>query len=82
VVLVRKATDEIRISFFIIIGAQKINELAVTSNNLTNNFVGLVASAFEPDVACGPPFLPLCLTLYQPPAVSGLHLHAITQTAC
>jgi hypothetical protein len=35
-----------------------MNELVVTSNKLTNNFAGLVASGLGPDVASGPPVLP------------------------
>jgi hypothetical protein len=40
-------------------GVKTINELVVTSNKLTNNFVGLVTSGIEPDLARGPPVAPL-----------------------
>jgi hypothetical protein len=53
VALVHKATDKICIIiFFKPFGAKKINELAVTSNKLTNNFPALITSGLEPDVAC------------------------------
>jgi hypothetical protein len=49
--LVRKATEEVKITIFLkSFGVKKINELVVTSNKLTNNFVGLVASGLGPDV--------------------------------
>jgi hypothetical protein len=38
--------------------AKKINELAVTSNNLRNNFTGLVTSGLGPDISRGPPVGP------------------------
>jgi hypothetical protein len=59
VALVRKAADEIRITiFFKSFAVRKINELAVTSNKLTNNFAGLITSGLGPDVARGPPVGP------------------------
>jgi hypothetical protein len=36
-------------------GISTINELVLPSNKLTNNFVGLVTSGLEPDMALGPP---------------------------
>jgi hypothetical protein len=55
VALVRKAADEIRIIiFFKFFGENKINELVVTSNKLTNKFAGLVTNGLGPDVARGP----------------------------
>jgi hypothetical protein len=59
--LVRKAADEIRITvFFKSFGVKKINELVVTSNQLTNNFADLVTSCLGQDVACGPPVVLRC----------------------
>jgi hypothetical protein len=55
VALVRKAADEIGITIFLVLGENKINELAITSNKITNNFTGLVTSGLGPDVARGPP---------------------------
>jgi hypothetical protein len=57
VALARKSADEIRITmfFFTSFGIKKINEPAVTSNKLTNNFAGLVASGLGTDVARGQP---------------------------
>jgi hypothetical protein len=57
VALTRTAAEEIRITifFFRSFGVKKINELAVTSNKLTNNFAGLVRSGLGPDLARGPP---------------------------
>jgi hypothetical protein len=37
---------------------EKINELVVTSNKLTDNFAGLITSGLGPDVARGPPVVP------------------------
>jgi hypothetical protein len=54
-VLVRKAADEIRITIFNSFGVNKINELVVTGNRLTNNFAGLITSGLGLDVARGPP---------------------------
>jgi hypothetical protein len=60
VVIVCKAVDEMRVTiFFISLGENKINELVVTSNKLTNNFAGLVTSVLGPDMARGPPVGPL-----------------------
>jgi hypothetical protein len=57
--LVRKAADEIKITFFFrSFEENKINELVVTSNKLTNDFVGLVTSGLGPDVARGWPVGP------------------------
>jgi hypothetical protein len=56
VTLVRKAADETRITFFTSLEVNKVNELIVTSNELTN-FTGLVASGLGPDVSRGPPVL-------------------------
>jgi hypothetical protein len=54
--LVRKTTDEVRITnFFKSFGVEKINELVVTSYKLTNNFAGLITNGLGPDVARGPP---------------------------
>jgi hypothetical protein len=53
VALVRIAADEIRLNIFTSFGVKKINKLVVTRNKLTNNFVGLVTSGLEPNVACG-----------------------------
>jgi hypothetical protein len=59
VALVRKAADKIIIAiFFKSFGIKKINELVVTCNKLTNNFVGLFASGLRPDVARGGPVGP------------------------
>jgi hypothetical protein len=55
VALVFKAADEIRITIFSNPSEKKINELAVTSNKLTENFAGLVTSGTEPGVARKPP---------------------------
>jgi hypothetical protein len=41
--------------FVISLGSNKINELIVSSNKLTNNLAGLVTSFLESGVACGPP---------------------------
>jgi hypothetical protein len=53
VALVRKASDEIRITifFFKSCGVKKINELVVITNKLTNNFAGQVTSGLGSDVA-------------------------------
>jgi hypothetical protein len=48
-------SDTIFAIFFTFFGVNKTNELAVTSNKLTNNFEGLVTSGLWPDVACGQP---------------------------
>jgi hypothetical protein len=59
VAFVRKAADEISIKIFLkSFGVQKINELVVTVNKLTNHFAGLVISGLGPDVARGPPVGP------------------------
>jgi hypothetical protein len=44
-------------------GVNKINETAVTTKKLTNNFAGLVSSGLRPDVASRPPAA--CTTLAQ-----------------
>jgi hypothetical protein len=55
VALVRKTADEIRITVsFKSFRVKKMNELIVTSNKLTNNFVGLLTSSLRPDVVRGP----------------------------
>jgi hypothetical protein len=36
-------------------GAKKMDELAATNKELTNNFEGLVTSGLGPHIACGPP---------------------------
>jgi hypothetical protein len=41
----------------------KINETAVTTKKLTNNFAGLVSSGLRPDVASRPPAAPRWLRL-------------------
>jgi hypothetical protein len=56
VILVRKAAEETRITiFFKSFRGKNINEDVGTSNQLTNNFAGLVTSGLGPDVAFGPP---------------------------
>jgi hypothetical protein len=57
VALVRTGAQDIRITilFLKFCDVKKINGLAVSSNTLTNNFAGLVASGLGPDVASGPP---------------------------
>jgi hypothetical protein len=47
--------DKNHLFFFKSFGVKKIYELVVPSNKLTDNFVGLVTSGLEPDVACRPP---------------------------
>jgi hypothetical protein len=55
VALVREAADEIGVTIILkSVGVKKLNELAVTSNNLTNNFSGLIASCTGPDMARRP----------------------------
>jgi hypothetical protein len=59
VVPVREEADEIRsLIFYKSFGINKVNELVVTSNKLTNNFAGLVTSGLGPNVASGSPVLP------------------------
>jgi hypothetical protein len=55
--VLRKAADEIRIVIFFYksFRVNKLNELVVTSNKLTNNFAGLVTSYLGSDMARGPP---------------------------
>jgi hypothetical protein len=49
-----KTTDELRITItFKSFRVTKINELVVTSNKLTNSFVGLLTSGLGPDVVVG-----------------------------
>jgi hypothetical protein len=40
-------------TFLRILRGNKINELVVSSNNLTNNFLGLLTSGLGLEVACG-----------------------------
>jgi hypothetical protein len=50
--LIRKAADEIRIAiFFKFFGVKKMNEVIVSSNELTNSFAVLVTGGLGPDVA-------------------------------
>jgi hypothetical protein len=53
--LVLKAAAKIRVTIFSNPSGQKINELVITSNKLTNNYADLIMSGFEPDVARLPP---------------------------
>jgi hypothetical protein len=57
VTLVRKEGGE-KITFFKSFVVNKVNELVLNTNKLTNNFAGLVTIGFGPDVACGPPLRP------------------------
>jgi hypothetical protein len=49
--------------FFKSFAVKKINELAATSNKLTNNFAGLVTNGLGPDVARELPVLSRCFKL-------------------
>jgi hypothetical protein len=55
VALIRKAADGTGVMIFKSFGMKETNDLVVTSNKLTNNFVSLVTSCLSPDVARGPP---------------------------
>jgi hypothetical protein len=67
VALDRKAASEIRITiFFKSFGVKKINKLVVTSNKLTDNFAGLVASDLGPDVAREPTVGQRCYKKFHP----------------
>jgi hypothetical protein len=49
VALVRKAADDTRVTIFLqSFEENKINELVVTSNKLTNNFAGLITIGLGP----------------------------------
>jgi hypothetical protein len=51
-----EAADEIRMNmFFQTVRSTEPCQVAVTSNILTDNFVGLVTSGQGPDMASGPP---------------------------
>jgi hypothetical protein len=87
VALVRKAAYEIRITFSRFFGENKINELVVTSNKLTNNFTSLVTSSLGLDVALGPPVGPLCLKLSHQPfffhiLYNSLFIYLLTIQRC
>jgi hypothetical protein len=60
VALVGAAADEIRITncFFRSFRVKKVNELVVSNNKLTNNFMVLVTTGLGLDVACRPPVGP------------------------
>jgi hypothetical protein len=53
--LVNKAAEEIRIAIFKSFVIKKINDLVTTSNKLTDNLQGGLASDLESDVAHGSP---------------------------
>jgi hypothetical protein len=66
VALIGNAKDEIRIIiFFKSFGVKKINQLVVTGNKLTNNFVHFITSSHGLDVACEPPVGPCCHWSYR-----------------
>jgi hypothetical protein len=50
-----KAADEVAMTILLILLFEKNKQLAVKSNNLINNFPGLVASGRGMNVARGPP---------------------------
>lgn len=59
--LLKVAEEKTRITIlFKFFGVNKINELTIISNKLTNTFTGLVTSCLEPDMACVPPIAQRC----------------------